>query len=311
MIKPAKQSGFSLTEVLIAVGILATGMMFVAGVFPVAIHYTTVTTERTTAAMVAEEAFAKIRLYAQGDPEDTTDDFDPSRLTNPPLDSFMSDLSSFHKGDQSFAFLIEDSDEVFPASYKINKRVFAYPTNEVDTSEKQYFWSAVMRLAEPYSLSDNPNPKVQVTVFVCRKTRPGLKYYDPNDFYSNNLVNTVDYPMAVPIEVTVDPGDPEIKIYNALTMKSLILDGAKIVDDETGRVYRVMERYKGDYDHVLLLDKPWNKWWWDDSGQWCNDENTDVIRSGKTRTRIWVVPPAVNGSRNPCIAVYQRTMKLK
>jgi len=59
-----KNHGFSLTEVLIAVGILMVGMLMVAGLFPVAIHLTAVSTERTIGAVVADEAFAKMRLYA-------------------------------------------------------------------------------------------------------------------------------------------------------------------------------------------------------------------------------------------------------
>ena len=55
--------GFSLAETLIALGILAVGMLFIAGVFPVAIRLTTISAERTTAAVVAEEAFAKVQLY--------------------------------------------------------------------------------------------------------------------------------------------------------------------------------------------------------------------------------------------------------
>ena len=57
------REGFSLTEVLIAVGLLAVGMLFIAGAFPVSIHFTTVATERTIAPIVADEAFAKCRLY--------------------------------------------------------------------------------------------------------------------------------------------------------------------------------------------------------------------------------------------------------
>ena len=59
----ASRPGFSLTEVLIAIGVLAVGMLFIAGAFPVSIHFTTVATERTIAPIVADEAFAKCRIY--------------------------------------------------------------------------------------------------------------------------------------------------------------------------------------------------------------------------------------------------------
>jgi len=58
-----RHRGFSLTEVLLAVGTLAVAMLFIAGTFLVAVHFAMVTTERTTAALAADEAFAKIRLY--------------------------------------------------------------------------------------------------------------------------------------------------------------------------------------------------------------------------------------------------------
>ncbi|MGA2070808.1 MAG: prepilin-type N-terminal cleavage/methylation domain-containing protein [Sedimentisphaerales bacterium] len=58
----ATRHGFSLTEVLIAVGILAVGMMFIASAFPVSVYFTTVATERTIAPVVADEAFAKLQI---------------------------------------------------------------------------------------------------------------------------------------------------------------------------------------------------------------------------------------------------------
>ncbi|GAH37480.1 unnamed protein product [marine sediment metagenome] len=49
-------------------------MLFIAGTFPVAIYFSTIATERTIAAVAADEAFAKVRLYAIGSPNDLSDD---------------------------------------------------------------------------------------------------------------------------------------------------------------------------------------------------------------------------------------------
>ena len=53
-----KNSGFSLTEVLLAVGTLAIGMIFISGTFLTGIYFATIATERTIAAVAANEAFA-------------------------------------------------------------------------------------------------------------------------------------------------------------------------------------------------------------------------------------------------------------
>ena len=58
-----KNAGFSLTEILLAVATLGIGMLFIAGTFLAGIHFSTIATEQTTAVVVADEAFAKIRLY--------------------------------------------------------------------------------------------------------------------------------------------------------------------------------------------------------------------------------------------------------
>ena len=55
--------GFSLTEVLIAAGILVIGLMMILGTFPVGIKLTAVSTERTIGVVAANEAFDKVQLY--------------------------------------------------------------------------------------------------------------------------------------------------------------------------------------------------------------------------------------------------------
>jgi len=130
--------GFSLTEVLLAVGTLAIGMIFISGTFLTGIYFSTIATERTIAAAVTDEAFAKIRLYGI-DPADSSlaaDQLVPFETLNP----------------------IADNE-------------FAYPSTKT-VIVKQYYWSALCRLVR----SDSANRLVQVTVFVSRKIGSATTY---------------------------------------------------------------------------------------------------------------------------------------
>jgi len=131
MRKKRQYSGFSLTEVLLAVGTLAVGMIFISGTFLTGIHFSTISTERTIAAVVAEEAFAKVRLYGVN-------------LTDPNL--AVNQQIRF----ESLSLIADDE--------------FAYPSTKTLT-EKHYYWSALCRPV----YSDSANRLVQVTVFVSRK----------------------------------------------------------------------------------------------------------------------------------------------
>lgn len=241
-------SGFSLTEVLIAVGILAVGMIFVAGVFPAGIYLTTVATERTIAAVAADEAFAKVRLIAA----------DPNHLIS--VTAFEYDkLTSFGAGNE------------------IDPNELEYPST--DTGDpNQYCWSALCRLTEAYNPVTDPNPPVQVTVFVSRKVSQNLEYLKPDGS------GIVDWPGPVKVGVS-GTGNNELTITGD---KTYINDGYTIVDDANGLIYRVLERYKPPNDSIILLDRDW--------------------QGGPTGS-VWVVPPPVGGGRYPCIAVYQKVIK--
>jgi hypothetical protein len=221
---------FSLTEVLLAVGILAVGMLFIAGVFPVSVHFTTIAAERTIAATVADEAFAKIKLYGISD----------------------ANLSYVSQN------LYENVSGVSIPSYE-----FAYPSvPTADITSKKYWWSAVCRRISP---SD-----VQVTVFVCRKV--GV---------------SGGRPVAVRVPVVLNAG--VLQITN-VPDRRLINDGYTIVDNETGGIYRVLERYGTlPNPESLRLDKLWQG----------------------SANAVWVVPPpsSAGGGRYPCIAVYQKVMR--
>jgi Tfp pilus assembly protein PilV len=127
-----KKSGFSLTEVLLAMGTLAIGLTFVSGTFLAGIYLSTVSTERTIAAVVADEAFAKIRLYG-------IDPADPNLAVDR--------LTRF---------------EALNTSVPLDE--FTYPSTKTQF-DKQYSWSALCRALYPGS----DNRLVQVTVLVNRK----------------------------------------------------------------------------------------------------------------------------------------------
>jgi len=238
--------GFSLTEILLAVGTLAVGMLFIAGVFPVSIHFTTVAVERTIAATVADEAFAKIKLYGISDVNlsDVSQNlYENVALTRPP-----------------------DGEFAYPST----------PTSDI--AAKKYWWSAICRISDPL---DPRN--VQVTVFVCRKAGAATTYRGPG----------VIRPVAV--EVSYTAVLPTYELTIPIANRTWINDGYTIVDDDTGQIYRVLERYRDDpttpavdESRILRLDKLWQ---------------------GGNLGSIWVVPSPVGGGRYPCIAVYQKVMR--
>lgn len=140
MRKKRRYKGFSLTEVLLAVGTLAVGMIFISGTFLTGIHFSTIATERSIAAVVADEAFAKIRIFG-------INFADPNFVTA-----------------QQVRF-----DSISPI--RMRPVEFAYPSTKT-SAEKHYFWSALCRPV----YSGSANQLVQVTVFVGRKTGTTTMY---------------------------------------------------------------------------------------------------------------------------------------
>lgn len=262
-----KNDGFSLTEVLMAVGTLAIGMLFIAGVFPVAIRFTTIATERTIAAVVADEAFAKIRIY-----DVNLDNPNPLPLTG------CHDFNGFSG--------------IWPAL--INPAEFAYPSTRTELTKKQYYWSALCRRVAP----DPNNRLVQVTVFISRRIRHGTLY---RDRYPDGTLNPAGSLYPIPIyvnvlqpvglnadELLINDLDPD----DTVDERTFINDGYTIVDNQTGQIYRVLER-DADQPDRIILDRPWQ----------------GSVVAPPTGGFVWVVPPPAGSSRYPCIAVYQKVIR--
>ena len=264
----SRKKGFSLTEVMLAAGILAIGFMLIAAVFPAGIKLTAMATERTIGAVVASEGFAKVGLYGVNTNMLATNEmrpFERSTLSLAMYNHLQSDL------------VLTDSeiDSMLAAAAK-------YPTAIV--KGKKYCWSALCRNAE--------DGNVQVTVFVSRIVGLNLEY--PYWDWAGGGWTIID--RVKPIRVGVYEAAVNALEFEDPLLEKYINAGSVIVDDFSGDIYRVMERIPdgGTSFDLLILDRDWD----------------NHSRVPGTLSYIWVIPPAITGSRYPCVGVYQELMDL-
>ncbi len=255
-----RQSGFSLLETLLAVSTLAVGMVFVAGTFMAGIYFTSLSTERTIAAVVSDEALAKVRLYG-------LDLDDPNLKTD--------------------GFVAYDELTTIPETE------FLYPSLADDTT-KQYSWAVLCRRMAPDSRL------VQVTVFVCRHAGTDARYWvrapgaDPADDLKLGLLPR---PLRITISQEGGLADDEVSIVDTMASgevdeNAFANDGSMLVDDETGQIYRVLQRYV-DPPERIHLDRAW----------------TGADIGSTTGGQVWVIPRPVGGGRSPLVAVYQEVVR--
>lgn len=260
MNRTTRQNGFSLTETLLAVGTLAIGLVFIAGTFLTGVYFSTVSTERTIAAVASDEAFAKVRLYGL-DPNST--------------------------GLKTGEFVPYEQIAIIPP------QEFLYPSVPGETGQ-QYSWAVVCRRV------GSGSRLVQCVVFVCRETNPNSRYWRRTSGAAWPQLEQYDLPRPLRVTIVRDAAThaaDEVSIKDAVPTDAVdelafVNDGSMLVDDKTGEIYRVLERYPNQPDR-LKLDRPW----------------AGVLPS-LTGGWAWVVPSAVAGGRNPLIGVYQQVFSL-
>ncbi len=230
-------------ETLLAVGTLAIGMVFVAGTFLAAVYLSALSTERTIAAVVADEAFAKIRLYG----------LDPN-----------------HSSLKTDGYALYDQLVTVPADE------YLYPSTSTSI-DKQYCWAA---LCKRVGLDSR---LVELTVFVCRRSGNATRYW-------TDLTDATGL-RPLPVRINIGPAgvENEAVITDAAGV-AFVNDGAMLVDDGTGEIYRVLERYASPPDRIRL-----------------DRRRTDLASSGGAS--VWVVPPPKLGGRDPLVAIYQKVLR--
>jgi hypothetical protein len=110
-----------------------------------------------------------------------------------------------------------------------------------------------------------------VTVFVARKTNPGLTYPYPPDVVNPHT----DRPRLIMIDANV-PADA-----NFLNVP-YVYPPATILDNASGRLYRVVDRV----GNLVRLDRRWDE------------------EPPPAKVFIWLIPPPETGGRNAGIEVY-------
>jgi len=252
-----KHNGFSLTEVLMAAGILSVGIMLVATMFPVAIYLTTVASEKTMASIVADEAFAKMRLYGIEDMNQTK------------IDDLTKTFGSYWKDMND----VIDFDE------------YMYPSSE---GNWQYCWVPLYKKLN----SDPCDMQYLVKLYIARRTNPNQTF-----FRDGTLTSTSQRPTPIRIGVGyIYPNKLKIQWDNGGIEKCINPPpSTAIVDDSSGRIFRIVSRDAKDANTVIL-DRSW-------------DSDIGVPNN------VWVLPAAVinkePSGKNPDIEIYQRIIDFR
>ena len=162
-----RRAGFTLTEMLMAAGILGIGLTMVASIFPVAVDQSRRSRDQTMAALCARTVLARARA----------------------------DRNAIYNGlrGRTDAFLDLNSTGLFPGKYIVYKPTAFLYTNQAKTVARTYdgvnTWDAGNYVARVFATPTGIGGPWRITLFVCRSIGRG-----PNPADDDRWANAVKPP---------------------------------------------------------------------------------------------------------------------
>jgi len=278
------QKGFSLSEVLLAAGILAIGFMLIAAIFPVGVRLTTISAERTISSIVLKEARSKLNLF-QANPA-----FFPAsgfRYFNRDALTTQARVLLYDKFRD-----LGVADDIVILNGRVDNYLYEqslYPSLDEGVEEAKYNWQAVCRYVDDDS--------IRAVIFVNRKAgdvsrfpQPETDPSEPDYGYAVPVTGPVISLRPMPVKVDlIRRGDLLYEMEIDTAADWYIVEGSKLLRNSNGAIINVTEKEGAEVTIDYLI-------------------HTDDIAINDTANPLvaWVVPPAYGSGRDPCVGVYPR-----
>ncbi len=272
--QPCLRRGFSLVEVLIAMGIFAVGFVAVAAMFPAGAILQRETVSQVEAQMVARNAAAIVRsgrltlASSTGPFKDSADLLETSGSI---------DLTPFSSANFK--------NTAAKTRWKIGDR--GYPTAQANITDRKYFWVPFIRKSKDKATSPSD---WSVVVFVMRREPTqnfdftGTPYPAPSGTIANPD-DGIKVPKVVGVTATVTSPN-KFNFNNKLFMQTTggqpdQVRPGDFVADNNGMVYNVLDA---------------------DSGGCTIVGGIPPTKSGGT-IKLWYAPPPAPGATSPCVRI--------
>lgn len=317
MHKRHKQLGFSLAEIMVAIGILGIGLILVAASFPVGMDQHRRMTEKTMARTIANNAKMMLADNIEVEYFNATGSetyFDPVPLHNFTMDgdgSWTSGTGDYDVNDSElFAptnqFPLDFLDRVYPLPKATLGDTWQMRRNHRFNLAKRsrYGWCAVWRATGTGTMLANDVEKWQreVVIFVTRKAEQDAGFYPTQDI---NTSPDSDLAQPDPVDVDVhqssltyapDPDSDSLRVSNSGGF-DLLSEGGFIVDAAHGGVYKIVAlRDPSLGGKNIRLDRQ------------IVDPEGSVVKPFKATNHAYVVPPPRGIDDQPVIGVYKYTI---